>query len=122
MIFVKYFNSINMAGRYYQNHLHHQAIPASIRVLVCLLSAVTLCRRNHFTITLRLQFTMTTRRYCQQVHTSTATHQSNVCLTEELCGYEICTYITLTLNLLAPTTVGARINPYPANVEKMVSS
>ena len=28
----------------------------------------------------------------------------------------------LTLNLLAPTTVGARINPYPANVEKMVSS
>jgi len=28
----------------------------------------------------------------------------------------------LTLNLLAPTTVGARINPYPANLEKMVSS
>jgi len=28
----------------------------------------------------------------------------------------------LTLNLLAPTKVGARINPYPANVEKMVSS
>ena len=28
----------------------------------------------------------------------------------------------LTLDLLAPTTVGARINPYPANVEKMVSS
>ena len=28
----------------------------------------------------------------------------------------------LTLNLLAPTTVGARINPYPAEVEKMVSS
>jgi len=28
----------------------------------------------------------------------------------------------LTLNLLAPTTVGARINPYPANVENMVSS
>ena len=30
-------------------------------------------------------------------------------------------YGYLTLNLLAPTTVGARINPYPANVEKMVS-
>ena len=30
--------------------------------------------------------------------------------------------IELTLNLLAPTTVGSRINPYPANVEKMVSS
>jgi hypothetical protein len=30
--------------------------------------------------------------------------------------------LPLTLNLLAPTTVGARINPYPANVEKMVSS
>ena len=28
----------------------------------------------------------------------------------------------LTLNLLALTTVGAHINPYPANVEKMVSS
>ena len=28
----------------------------------------------------------------------------------------------LTLNLLAPTTVGADINPYPANVEKIVSS
>jgi len=31
-------------------------------------------------------------------------------------------YCILTLNLLAPTTVGARINPYRANVEKMVSS
>ena len=29
---------------------------------------------------------------------------------------------TLTVNLLAPTTVGAHINPYPANVEEMVSS
>jgi len=28
----------------------------------------------------------------------------------------------LTLNVLVPNTVGARINPYPANVEKMVSS
>jgi len=32
------------------------------------------------------------------------------------------THNYLTLNLLAPTTVGTRINPYPANVEKMVSS
>ena len=31
-------------------------------------------------------------------------------------------FVCLTLNLLAPTTVGARINPYPANVEKIVSS
>ena len=30
--------------------------------------------------------------------------------------------VALTLNLLAPTTVGVRINPYPTNVEKMVSS
>ena len=33
-----------------------------------------------------------------------------------------CLELFLTLKLLAPTTVGARINPYPANVEKMVSS
>ena len=31
-------------------------------------------------------------------------------------------FIALILNLLVPTIVGARINPYPANVEKMVSS
>ena len=93
--YVTYFDSINTAGRYYQNHLCHQPIPVSMRVFVCLLSAFALCQGNHFTITLRLQFTMTTGHYCQQVHTSTATHQSNVCLTEELCGYEICAYITL---------------------------
>jgi len=34
----------------------------------------------------------------------------------------MCNFVlVLTLNLLAPTTVGARINPYPANMEKMVS-
>jgi len=34
---------------------------------------------------------------------------------------DYCSSCMLTLNLLAPNTVGARINPYPANVEKMVS-
>jgi len=71
-----------------------------MRVFVCLLSAFALCQGIHFTITLRLQFTMATGHYCQQVHTSTATHTISVCLTEELCGYEICAYITLTWSCL----------------------
>jgi len=94
--YVTYFDSINTAGRYYQNHLCHQPIPVSMRVFVCLLSAFALCQGNHLTTTYRLQFTMATGHYCRQVLTSTATHQINVCLTEELCGYEICAYITLT--------------------------
>ena len=78
----------------------HQPITVTVRVFVWLLSAVALCQGNHFTTTLQLQFTMATGQYCQQVHTSTATHQINVCLTEELCGYEICAYITLTWSCL----------------------
>ena len=83
-----------------QQLLSHQPLPASMRVFVCLLSALALCQGNHFFTTLRLQFSMATGQYCQQVHTSTATHQINVCLTEELCGYEIYAYITLTWSCL----------------------
>jgi len=42
--------------------------------------------------------------------------------TDALQNTTVVCWSTLTLNLLAPTTVGARINPYPANVKKMVSS
>jgi hypothetical protein len=78
----------------------YQPIPVTMRVFVCLLSALALCQGNHFTTTLGLQFTMATGHYCQRVHTSTATHQINVCLTEKLCGYEMCAHVTLTWSCL----------------------
>ena len=92
-IFVTCFDSINTAGRSYQNQFS-----VTVRVFVCVLYALALCQGNHFTTMFPLQF-LNQCKNSKGVYAfsgDTTTRTINVHLTKQIYGHETCGRNTLT--------------------------